>query len=456
MAKKKDYNTFESDGKTYTVIERVREDSDVRMVAYPIQMYVEEVDNGEICRDPLIQRTDDQWARKQKSKLIEAILHNRPIGTIALAKGRAESKSYAITSLVDGLQRTTAIVDFKHDEFSLDKRAKPVLCRCSDQDGNEVKIEYEIAGKKYSQLPDAIKKFFDKYTLTTYMHEGFTDEELDDIVYCMNNGKTPNSYQKIRFLLGSDNMRLLQPICDSLLWEDVKGCKAKNDSILCLIIRVLMMMTHYNYTNLGSASMTKFADIDFEDYVTTKTIKTLSNLVDTLYEIKCQLTEEEMARFDSVTLPHYILNLDKFNSMENPNGVEYIDILRAFWNSESYHDFADSCEGNGSGASMYSADSIEDRQYAIDDFLDEYLDVADNNDGGFACENDNDERELEESAESDFAGTDETEIRIFQAPDELRDVSETGGCSGQASADRQQDEEGTDDLSGYEPNPETA
>lgn len=456
MAKKKNYNTFELDGKTYTVIERVREDSDVRMVAYPIQMYVEEVDNGEICRDPLIQRTDDQWTRKQKSKLIEAILHNRPIGTIALAKGRAESKSYAITSLVDGLQRTTAIVEFKHDEFSLDKRAKPVLCRCSDQDGNEVKIEYEIAGKKYSQLPDAIKKFFDKYTLTTYMHDGFTDEELDDIVYCMNNGKTPNSYQKIRFLLGSDNMLLLQPICDSPLWEDIKGCSAKNDSILCLIIRVLMMMTHYNYNNLGSASMTKFADKDFEDYVTTGTIKTLSNLVNTLYEIKCQLTEEETARFDSVSIPHYILNLDKFNSMENPNGVEYIDILRAFWSSVNYHDFADNCEGSGSGASMYSADSIEDRQYAIDDFLDEYLDVADNNDGGFDDEDNNGEGRPEETPESDFTGTIETESGTVQTADEHGVMQENGGGGGQASPDRQQNEEGSDNLSGYEPNPTTA
>ena len=382
MAKKKDYNIIQSQDKYYTIAERMREDSDVRMIPYAIKMFVEEVDNEEICRDPLIQRTDDQWSRKQKSKLIEAVLHNRPIGSIALAKGRAESKSYAVTSLVDGLQRTTTIVDFYHDKFSLDKRAKPVICRCVDENGNEERLEIEIAGKKYSQLPDAIKRFFDKYTITTYMHEGFTDEELDDIVFCMNNGKTPNSYQKIRFLLGSENMRMLQPICDSILWEDSKGCKAKNDSILCCVVRTLMMMTYYNYNNLGSASMTKFADVDFDDYVKMSDISKLTNLVEELAEIKSSLTDDDMIKFDSITIPHYIMSLKSFK--ENNGNGELIDFLKGFWRSDMFKSFMAECESNGSGGSLYSAQSVENRQSAIDDYLDEYLDT---NNGG---ENDED------------------------------------------------------------------
>lgn len=372
MAKKKDFNAIEIDGTTYTIAERVREESDVRMIPYSVKMYVEEVDNGEICRDPLIQRTDDQWARKQKSKLIEAALHNRPIGSIALAKGRAESKSYAVTSLLDGLQRTTALVDFYHDKFALDKRAKPVACRCIDEEGNEKKVEIEIANKKYSQLPDTIKVFLDKYRLTTYIHEGFTDEELDDIVFCMNNGKTPNSYQKMRFLLGSENMRNVQPICDSELWNDSKGCKAKNDSILCCVIRIFMMMTFYNYNNLGSATMTKFVD-DFDDYVKASDIANLSILVEELAEIKMNLSEEESTRLDSVTIPHYIMSLNSFKR-KNKTATDYRNFLNKFWSSDNFELLTSSCESNGSGSSLYSAEMVEDRQYAIDDYMDEYLD----------------------------------------------------------------------------------
>lgn len=377
MAKKKDYNIIEIQDKYYTVAERVREDSDVRMIPYPIKMYVEEVDNGEIRRDPLIQRTDDQWQRKQKSKLIEAILHNRPIGSIALAKGRAESKSYAITSLVDGLQRTTTIVDFYHDKFSLDKKAKPVVCRCVDENGNEERLEIEIAGKKYSQLPDAIKRFFDKYTITTYMHEGFTDEELDDIVFCMNNGKAPNAYQKIRFLLGSDNMRMLQPICDSTLWEDVKGCMTKNDSILCCVVRILMMFTHYPCNNLGAGAMTKFVDENYEELVTTETIKRLKSLVEQFVEIKYALNDEELENLNSITVPHYIIGLDAFNNLNKSNDMNAVDVLRVFWNSDYFKSFTAACGSNGSGGSLYSIQSVEDRQYAIYDFLDNYFGICD-------------------------------------------------------------------------------
>lgn len=378
MIKKKDCNVVEVNGTAYAIAERVREESDVRMIPYSVKMYVEEVDNGEICRDPLIQRTDDQWTKKQKSKLIEAVLHNRPIGSIALAKGRAESKSYSITSLVDGLQRTTTLVDFYHDKFALDKRALPVVCRCIDENGDEQKIEIDIAGKKYSQLSDAIKTFFNKYNLTTYMHEGFSDEELDDIVFCMNNGKSPNTYQKMRFALGSNTMRSLQPICDSPLWEDVNGCKAKNDSILCCIIRTLMMTTFYNYNNLGSATMTKFVD-DFDDHVKSLDIANLTALVEELAEIKTNLSEENVSKFDSVTIPHYIMSLNSFKR-KNRTISEYADFLDKFWNSDNFELLMSSCESNGSGSSLYSAEMVEDRQCAIDDYIDEYLDECVKND----------------------------------------------------------------------------
>lgn len=452
MAKKKDFNVIEIDGTTYTIAERVREESDVRMIPYSVKMYVEEVDNGEICRDPLIQRTDDQWTRKQKSKLIEAALHNRPIGSIALAKGRAESKSYAVTSLLDGLQRTTALVDFYHDKFALDKSAKSVACRGIDKEGNEMKIEIEIANKKYSQLPDAIKVFLDKYRLTTYIHEGFTDEELDDIVFCMNNGKTPNSYQKMRFLLGSENMRKVQPICDSELWNDSKGCKAKNDSILCCVIRIFMMMTHYNYTNLGSSTMTKFADNDFEDYVNDDIILKLSNLVNELAEIKNNLTGEEVEKFDSITIPHYILALDNFN-INDKNDKSFIDFLRAFWQSNCYKRFVEECDAKGGGSSLYSSECVEERQYIIYGFIDEYLDIAENDNG-----DDEDERSTEKRDNPCEEGTkiiDNTDNETENSPDEkpydVGDVLSVGRNCGQTGGIGYEEQKDTDCLSGREP-----
>ena len=52
--------------------------------------------------------------------------------------------------LLDGLQRTQTIENFKQDKFAINKNAKPF---------NGIKI----AGKKYSQLPDDIKRKIDEY-----------------------------------------------------------------------------------------------------------------------------------------------------------------------------------------------------------------------------------------------------------------------------------------------------
>lgn len=464
MAKKKDLNVIEMNNKIYTIAERAREESDVRMIPYTIKQYIDKVDNGEIRRDALIQRTDDQWNVKQQSKLVEAVLHNRPIGNIALAKGRSGSKNYAITSLVDALQRTTALVSFRHDNFALNKRAKPVVCRCVDEDGNVEKIEIEIAGKKYSQLPDALKVFFDEYKLTAYMHEGFTDEELDDIVFCMNNGKTPNAYQKMRFLLGSENMKFLQPICDSDLWEDAKGCKAKNDSILCCVIRTLMIMTHYNYTNLGSATMTKFVDEDvFNEYVKLSTIEKLSNLIDELADIKDNLTGEEAEKFDSVAIPHYIIALDSFN-MNNKANKSFVDFLREFWQSEYYDKFTDACDAKGSGSGQYSSENVSERQYALYDFIDEYLDIADNDDVEMP-ENNNGDDCIENNGYNDYeregTGNDNSTVDDFEGlfneeSFDTGDMSANGTDCGQTGCNRPEEQEDTDHISGYKPISATA
>ena len=458
MAKKMNNNTFEFKGISYTLTNRVRDKSEVRDVVYSIESYVKAVDEGKICRDPLIQRTDDQWSRKQRSKFIEAILRDRPIGSITTAKGRAESRNYRITSLIDGLQRTTAIVDYVHDRFALDKKAQPILCKFEDSEGNEIEEYLEISGKRFSQLPDAIKDFFNSYTIITYLYENFSDDELDDIVYCMNNGKTPTSYQKIRFLLGSENMRYLHPICDSTLWEDNRNCKAKNDSILCCVIRTLMMLSNYNYTNLGSAQMTRFVESDYSDYVKISTVKELNDLVEQLAEIKYQMTDEEVTRLDACSIPHLILNLKKFNAMENLEGITYIDFLRKFWNSEDFASYTEYCETKGSGASQYSIESIDARQYIIDDFLDEIFDKTDKTNKDGVNEYESNKKSITEEARAERNCETDNYFKVNTGKTDFNDKSmQTDGRDcGEASDFRQKQKEIGNNIPRHQSEPESA
>lgn len=66
--------TVEKDGVKYTFAGLVDTESKVVSEAYCIEFYVRDVLNGVICMNVLMQRTEDQWTRYLKSKLIEALL----------------------------------------------------------------------------------------------------------------------------------------------------------------------------------------------------------------------------------------------------------------------------------------------------------------------------------------------------------------------------------------------
>ncbi len=374
---KKNKNIVEINGRKFTLLERIENNTKVREIPYIIKEYVDKIEAESICRDVLIQRTDDQWTRAKKSNLIESILADRPIGEILVARGRSESQNYSVDSLIDGLQRTTAIVDFVHNKFSLSKKAKPILCRFVDDNGEIVEHNLEIAGAKFNQLPEPIQNFILEYRLRVYRYEGFTDEELDDIVFSVNNGKTPTAYQKLRFALGSDNMRSLQPICDSTLWEDNDSCKAKNDSILACVVRSLMMIVKGNCVGLSSSNMSAFVDGDnFDENVKMSDIKMLANLVEQLAEIKYNMTDDELEHLDACNIPHILMMLKEFNETENADSDTFLDVLRAFWESDEYAEYKEYCS-SGSGASQYSAESVGNRQSIMSDFFENYFNDSD-------------------------------------------------------------------------------
>ena len=225
-----------------------------------------------------------------------------------------------------------------------------------------------------------------------------------------------------------------------------------------------MMMTHYNYTNLGSATMTKFVDEDvFNEYVKLSTIENLKNLVDELADIRDSVSGEDAEKFDSVTIPHYIIALDEFNKNNKAN-KRFIDFLREFWLSEYYDKFTDACDAKGSGSGQYSSENVSERQYALYDFIDEYLDIADNDDvempennNGDDCIENNGHNDYEgEGTGSDNSTVDDSEGLFEEESFDTGDVSADGADCRQTGCDRPEEQEDTDYISGYKPISATA
>ena len=383
---KPNIGTMIVDGELYALIGVAEFQHVIREFPYNVELYVKKVNNGEISRDVLIQRTPDQWANKNRSKLIEGILKNYQIGVILTACGRSDSQCYSVNSLLDGLQRTTALVDYLGNKFALSRDIEPIKCRWKNAHGNIIDETFDISRKKFRHLPPVLQKRILEYKITTYCYENFTDQELDEIVFTTNNGKSPAPFHKLRFGLGTENMRLIQPLCNSPLWDNVLGCRAKNDGALGCILRTFMLMTGNYSSGLTTGAMAKFV-ADFENLIKTSKIEQIGKLIEQLAEITENMTDDELLMLDCCSVPHYIASLKYYNSIcekgGNPENKSYLDLFRTFIKSKEFSKFSaykavkdsNGQKGakSGSGGTQYSSDSVDDRQYIIDCFVEEFF-----------------------------------------------------------------------------------
>lgn len=112
---------------------------------YPLNTVLAMVNSDDYILNPEFQRRH-RWSATKKSRLIESFIMNVPIPPVFLYEVK-----YSVYEVMDGLQRMTAISQFYRDQFAL-------------QDLEEWP---ELNGKKYSQLPEQIRRGIDRRYLSS-------------------------------------------------------------------------------------------------------------------------------------------------------------------------------------------------------------------------------------------------------------------------------------------------
>lgn len=107
---------------------------------YPLPTISEMFSSDNYILRPEFQRRH-RWDVKKQSRLIESFIMNVPIPPIFLYE-----KDFSVYEVMDGLQRVTAIMEFYQDKYVLEG----------------LEQWEELNGKKYSQLPEQIKKGIDR------------------------------------------------------------------------------------------------------------------------------------------------------------------------------------------------------------------------------------------------------------------------------------------------------
>lgn len=144
--------------------------------------------------DPEFQRRH-RWSITKKSRLIESFIMNVPVPPIFLYE-----TDFSVYEVMDGLQRLTAINEFYEDKFAL----------------TNLEEWKELNNRKYSQLPNQIKRGIDRRHLSSMIllketaRDPKEEDRLKQLVFeRINSGGEPLDDQEKRNALYNGNMNRL-------------------------------------------------------------------------------------------------------------------------------------------------------------------------------------------------------------------------------------------------------
>lgn len=234
--------------------------------------FTKDINKGKYSMKHKFQRQENQWNNRQKSLLIDSMLRPYPIDPV-----RCEVETDDVRRIFDGVQRATTVRDFfKEDGFRLAKDLKPVTI-----DG-EV---YEIAGKKYVQLDEAVQDKLNDYEMTIYVFTDCTEADIREMFTRQNNGKPLNNTQKRTAIESEKVSDVIFSLADHEFFEKVLSAAQYKKDVQRDLIRETLMLINTDEENDFTSFRAK--DIDsfvvwYDENINAADISTLTDVLDAL------------------------------------------------------------------------------------------------------------------------------------------------------------------------------
>lgn len=177
----------------------------IRKESLTMSMYMDFVKDGDIREDADVQRASGQWTSEQINELIITVLTDGYIPPIFIGEDFNLQKW-----LLDGLQRTTSLRMFRFGNYKITSAIRNSIIsyreRAKDENGNTIEDEngdyvwndctFDIKNKTYDELPDELKKQFNRFQIDTVTFEECTMAKMSDLILIYNNHTGMNAAQK--------------------------------------------------------------------------------------------------------------------------------------------------------------------------------------------------------------------------------------------------------------------
>ena len=245
--------------------------------------------DGKLSFDNAVQRNLG-WNEDQKSLLIHSIIIGFPIPAMYCncIFENVKTKTY---DFLDGKQRTLgAIIPFLNDEYALTN--VPIINMDENSDDNEgadPEKLLNINGLKYSQLPEELRDKVRTRSLNIYYYENLNQEEAEEMIRRLNNGKSFTAIELTRIKAKSlDTIKEIgrHSIFNSALTEKAMN-KYTNEDI---VIKSWIILNNENpsFETKQIRPILESAEITPEqaEIITTVYDKVLEKFIDRLKKIK--------------------------------------------------------------------------------------------------------------------------------------------------------------------------
>lgn len=163
-------------------MQRVLNRTDKTRAEWTANNVVNLYEEGTVVLENAVQR-GFVWDVKKKSLLISSLIAEDPIPPIYAAK---YGDKY---SLIDGKQRTDAIVGFFNGKYALEDLESVVIYEPETNKEEEINVN----GLYFAELPEAIQEAIKMSTLTVIIINEPSDDKVCEIFYKLNNGKPLNA-----------------------------------------------------------------------------------------------------------------------------------------------------------------------------------------------------------------------------------------------------------------------
>lgn len=201
-----------------------------------VSSIIKSLKNYSIRGDHPLQRESEQWNSNMKSNFISDILQKNPIPAIVLAE-QVRPNGTRDNWLIDGKQRGGNVASFKDDGFKISKNVERFLVEYQTtlrdekglirlgEDGSPLyqTKQFDIRGKKYSDLPDELKEYFNDYPFRVEQYLNCSDEDIEYHIRRYNASRPMSAAQKGITHLGEQFARVAKKLTQHTFFKD-KGC----------------------------------------------------------------------------------------------------------------------------------------------------------------------------------------------------------------------------------------